>query len=380
MKTRSLFIAAPLMFALVACQSDTQQSSPNESAESEEKAKPKFSTYHNPDCSAQGDVNYICGPHNAEDLMHIPDTNWVITSGRHLQYFNIETKQSGILAISYPEGDKPEDLNGCPSVVRREDAINHGINARLHTDKPHELLLISHGPRESVELFDIIHDDNETAPSLAWKGCVEVPHPAFGNSVAPLGDEGLLVAVTIEVTDPDFLIKLKEGRPTGYVLEWLPEQGWRRLLGSEFSGNNGIEVSRDGEWVFVGNYGSGSVAKFKRIASTKEEAQVKEIKLPSPIDQTDNLRWSTNGMLMATGHKGPQHESHACDADVNNICHKDYGFSEIDPESFEVIRSVSRPGIPSVYGSATTTLRVGDNYYLGTHRGKRVAIIPVDAQ
>lgn len=376
---KKTLMALPVILLLAACQPQPQADA--EQAAGEVPPTPQHSSYHNPDCSPQGDVDYICGPHNAEDLVHIPDSNWVLTSGRHLQYFNTATKESGVLAVSYPESETVQGLHGCSSAVRREDAVNHGINLRLNGgDQPDELLLISHGPRESVEIFDVVHTDKNAVPSLRWKGCVELPHPAFGNSVAPVPGRGFVVAVTIEVTDPDFLAKLKEGRPTGYVLEWLPKQGWRRLAGSEFSGNNGIEVSADGDWVFVGNYGTGTVAKIRRFANSREEADIQEIKLPYPLQQTDNLRWSSNGMLMATAHKGPQHESHACDKDLNNICHKDYGFSEINPESFEIVRTVIRPGIASVYGSATTTLRVGDKFYLGTHRGKRVAIIAVDAK
>ena len=33
------------------------------------------------DCDASGEYAFICGPKNAEDLVRVPDTKWIIASG-----------------------------------------------------------------------------------------------------------------------------------------------------------------------------------------------------------------------------------------------------------------------------------------------------------
>ena len=44
------------------------------------------------DCPPEGGLQFICGPENAEDLVHIKGTPWVVTSGENLFLVNIESK------------------------------------------------------------------------------------------------------------------------------------------------------------------------------------------------------------------------------------------------------------------------------------------------
>ena len=34
-----------------------------------------------PSCAPTGDVSYVCGPKNPEDLVLVPGTQWIVSSG-----------------------------------------------------------------------------------------------------------------------------------------------------------------------------------------------------------------------------------------------------------------------------------------------------------
>ena len=42
------------------------------------------------------------------------------------------------------------------------------------------------------------------------------------------------------------------GADTGGILEWSSIHGWEVLPGTQINTANGVAVSRDGEWVYIG--------------------------------------------------------------------------------------------------------------------------------
>jgi len=81
------------------------------------------------------------------------------------------------------------------------------------------------------------------------------------NSVAALPDGGFAATNFQGRGDPNGRAKLAAGDTTGELWEWHPGAGWKKVPGSETSGPNGLEVSKDGKWFYIGGWGSQSLIR-----------------------------------------------------------------------------------------------------------------------
>ena len=197
---------------------------------------------------------------------------------------------------------------------------------------------------------------------------------AWGNSVAPLPGGGIAVTVSYDGADPEHMKKVKAGEITGYVLEWQPGSDWQRLNGSELSANNGIVATTDGKLLYVADFGNGRVVEMSRDGAG--EVTSRQV-LKTPFDFIDNIRWSPNGTLLVAGHGGTVEEGAACIESYESICDQDYGFVEVDPEGLQILKVVEKDGSPE-FGSASTVIRVADEYWIGTFRGDRLGRMTVE--
>ena len=239
-------------------------------------------------CEADGLVEFLCGPVSPEDLVQIPGTPWIIASGMeddgYLYFTNSETLSS---AAVYPIADAQHQLDNryreCPgpSTVGFRP---HGINLVAGNNGTHELLVVRHGSRESIEVFEI--EETTSAPIITWVGCVIAPADVVFNSVVATPDAGMAAT----------LMQL----PVGAIYEWGSTSGWQKVPGSESAGPNGIEISADGNWFYVGGWGTRSIIKLSRGQSN---VVIDSVSLPHHVD---NVRWATDGSLLAAGHVGPE--------------------------------------------------------------------------
>ena len=58
------------------------------------------------------------------------------------------------------------------------------------------------------------------------------------------------------------------GADTGGVLEWSPAHGWAALPGTQINTANGVAVSPDGQWLYIGGWNSRCLRKVRRGAAT----------------------------------------------------------------------------------------------------------------
>ena len=331
-------------------------------------------------CDPEGDLQFICGPRNAEDLVHLPDTPWIITSGKGLHLINIEEKTWQMIDVTYlpAEAAIASPYQDCPSPLQASEHFVHGINVRLRDSGVHELYAVNHVGRESVEVYDL--DNNQPVPTLRWKGCIPLPESLFGNAISPLPDGGLVISISYEKTDPKLMEKMMAGETTGLVLEWFPGKGLKKVLKSELSANNGIEASADGEWLYINSSGRGSLTRLPRSGTEPSQGsalQRKTIKVP--LSMPDNIRWTPQGTLLVAGHTQTLEYASECTLHDDRVCGLDYAIAEIDPLSMEVINVISRSGTP-VFGAVTTAVRIGNELWFGTLRGNRVGYLTVKAQ
>jgi len=318
-------------------------------------------------------AGYISGPVNAEDLAVAPGGEWVLTSGMtgptaplgRLYAVSVATGSCNEIfpyrATSALDSERfiaQPDLN--PLKFRP-----HGIDVTLQPDGRVELYVVNHGGYESVEVFEV--DLDEYRPSLKWVGGVRLPGTAVGNDVAAV-DHGFVVSTT---GDPDGRTEVSveeamAGIETGGVLEWSPSQGWVTLPGTQINTANGVAVSPDGQWLYIGGWNSRCLRKVRRGSADPAATTV------SVDIMVDNLTWSASGRLLAAGTYGTSMQDFLTGHHSRNprlgIPSRVIG---IDPETLGTERLIDYG--PDTFGAATTALQVGREIWVGTARDQGLA-------
>ena len=318
-------------------------------------------------------AGYISGPVNAEDLAVAPGGEWVLTSG-----MTGPTAPLGRLyAVSVASGACNEIFPyRATSALDSERFVQqpdlnplkfrpHGIDVGLRPDGRVELYVVNHGGNESVEVFDV--DLDESRPALKWIGGVRLPGTAVGNDVAAV-DDGFVVSTT---GDPDGRTEVSveeamAGADTGGVLEWSPAQGWVTLPGTQINTANGVAVSPDGQWLYIGGWNSRCLRKVRRGS---DDADATTVSLDIMVD---NLTWSASGRLLAAGTYGTSMQDFlAGHFSANPRLGIPSRVISIDPDTLETERLIDYG--PDTFGAATTALQVGREIWVGTARDQGLA-------
>ena len=317
---------------------------------------------------------YVWGPINAEDLAAVPASNWVITSGMT----GVTATQGRLYAIDRRDHSCNEIFPYVASYAPDENRFGdqtpldpsrfepHGIDVAVRDGGGHELLVVNHGWRESVEVFEVLLD--QARPTLRWIGAAEMPESAVGNDVAAVEGGGFVVSFNRyrpEATADDEP-RLGEGEETGGVFEWTPGTGWTALPGAGINSANGVAVSKDGRWVFIGGWHSRCIKKVRR-GKGPLESQVVDTQI-----LTDNLTWTSDGKLLAAG---------AFDTSAEEFIAGHFSSDprllfpsrilRVDPDSL-TIETVVEYG-PDAFGAATTGLHIGDEIWVGAARDQGLA-------
>ena len=320
-------------------------------------APPQFAVTGEHPCDPVGEVQFICDMVSPEDIVVVPGTEWAIVSGAReggrINLVNVSDKTSTVLfptpdseqrldAEAYPECPGPFDLAN-PDVSRL-----HGLYLDPGSDGIHTLLVVHHGPREAIEFFEV--DAADGPPSLAWTGCAVAPEGASLNSVVALPGGGFATT----------------NAGIG-VWEWHADSGWAVLPESEDTAPNGIEVSADGQTLYIAGWAE---EKLTRLSRGVEPVRKDVVDLGF---RPDNLRMALDGsVIYAAGHT---------DRDGNSITDpreptlETTNVAAIDPETLEVERIFVHPAMNG-FISSTTALRIGDELWLGSYRGDRLAYLP----
>ncbi len=304
-------------------------------------------------CEAVGEIQFVCDLISPEDLAVIPGSEWVIASGNRaggrIHLVSVADKTATVL---FPSPEVRERLDSrsyptCPGPLdpNEGDAFNaHGLYLQPGEGNVHSLYVVHHGNRESIEIFEI--DARSTTPTLRWVGCAVAPEPLGFNGVVALPDGGFVA------TSPR----------TGDVWEWQSASGWARVPGSEDTAPNGLEISADGQWLYVAGWAE---EKLTRLSRGQNPVQKKVIDLGF---RPDNLRMSLDGtVIFAAGHGNIQSPRSPLEESSN--------VATIDPDTLAVNRIFEHPAMAGFVAS-TTAIQVGDEMWLGSHRGERIAYFP----
>jgi hypothetical protein len=280
---------------------------------------------------------------------------------RTLRVFPTRSPRTKLDSKTYGSCPGPIDPN------EKEKFSAHGLNVRQGRSGVHTVYVVHHGLRESIEIFEV--DVKPQTPTFTWVGCVIAPDTATLNGVTPLPDGGFAATNPYRRGDASARARAQAGGNSGEAWEWHPGSGWSVVPGSEGPGPNGIEVSKDGKWLYINFWPASRVMRLSR-GRTPVKKDVFEVPF-----HPDNIRWQPDGSLFSAGHYAPTMERSVECLRVN-CTDAAARVARIDPHTLKVQQVVNYPSNDVFFG-ATAALQVGKEIWLGSVRGDRIARIPV---
>jgi hypothetical protein len=329
------------------------------------------------DCNGIGEAQFVCLSAGAEDLIALPNSDWIIASGE-LRAINVRDHSEVTLYSDTPKLDRSL-YAACPGPIAGREVEEkkfraHGINLRKGNGGVHTLYVVHHQGRESIEIFEL--DARPKAPTVSWVGCVAAPPGVSGNSVAVLPNSGFAVTNFATRTlggyrgpeGANLRAMLSGGKVTGEVWEWSPAGGWKKVPGTEGAGPNGIEASPDGKSLYVAEWGSQKLLRISRAQTPVKKDAV------SLDFHPDNLRWQADGSLVAGGQYGSVDEILDNCLGNRNCANTATSVAKIDPATLKVQELVHRYPANDQFAAGTSGVIVGSEVWVGsTSRGTRVA-------
>ena len=347
-------LGATVMFALGCRAPETvPETTPEPTA-----APPGYAVIGATACEPVGEIQFICGLISPEDLAILPGSEWIIASGNReggrIHLVNVREKTTTVL---FPTSGQVERLDTttyptCPGPLDPEEQQAfraHGLYLKPGQGAVHSLYVVHHGTRESVEVFEV--DAQATPPALTWVGCAPALSTMRLNAVVALPEGGLAAT----------------SGSTGDVWEWQTGTGWTRVPGSEGTAPNGLEISKDGRWMYIAGW---SEEKVTRLSRGQTPVQKDIIALGF---RPDNLRMSPDGsILFAAGHTDKDGRSIT---EPREPLRETSNVAKIEPQTLEVRRIFQHPAMEGFVASTTAT-PIGNDVWLGSQRGDRIAYFP----
>jgi hypothetical protein len=315
-------------------------------------------------CAPAAGLDSICGPVASEDLVRVPGTRWLITSGMnvgqpaHLYLIDTRSKSATVLfpdAASTPASD-PQYAADCPGPPDLGRLSTDGLALREGAGDMDLLYAANHGDRMAIEIFAV--DAHGSRPHLRWIGCAPLPAGTLPNAVAPLPDGGLLAISFYDPGDPNAWSRMERGLNTGRILEWHAGKGFRDLPQGLTSGGNGLEISADGKAIYASSWSARRLVVLSRVDGSRREI---------PLDfMPDNIHRLSDGSLLVAGQRSRVAAIHAC---AGAECPQPWVVAHVDPRSGSVQPLLSGPGTPLVSYACGAVL-FGQTLYV-TVRGDR---------
>jgi hypothetical protein len=326
-------------------------------------------------CTPSGGLSFVCGIQNAEDLVLVPNTRWLIASGMApgsgLHAVDTQAKTSRVIFGVGTAATRPDRARyaSCPGPADPKAMVLHGLSLRPAAAGRYTVYATHHGPRESIEVFEIAMGG--AAPTATWIGCVLMPNGMAANSVASFSDGSLLATVLI-MPGKTFEDAFAQ-RNTGAVFAWKPgDKTFEMLPGTELSANNGIETSPDDREFYVASTTTKRIHAYARArpGAILRTAQLKEI-------GPDNVRWTADNRLITAGMIDDEAACGGPPKSEEGIrCPRGYVAVTIDPKTMAVTEIARGPRTPAFTGHAIA-MRVGNELWLGSFFADRVAYRPL---
>lgn len=316
-------------------------------------------------------LHYLHGPTNVEDLVQLPDSDWLIGGGISIDHpgalYAMNSRTLAWTAIfDRTHGAIGETISG-PGPPDRAKLSIHGLSIQPGPDRVSTLYAVNHGGREAIEIFKVTDESETGAPSATWDGCRLLPARRWPNAVVVAADRTLYVTSMFDPSDPESWIKMAAGETTGAVLVWRPDAGYfAELPGSRMPGANGLEVSADNRWLYVAAWAVGQVRRLNAL-----DGQVAAtLQLPF---LPDNLRWSRDQRTLLVGGQNT-----TVAEIIASESHRpaNWSVARIDPDTLSATLLVTNAKGTAEFSDAATALETPFGLFLSGRGDHRIAFRP----
>lgn len=341
------------------------------------------------DCKSSGKVKAVCLSDAAEDIVSMPNSDWVVISGK-VRAVNTKTHETVDLYPSREKFDKA--LYGtCPGPLGGKEAqqksfSSGGINIRPGANGVHTLYTLHTNRaehRSDVQIFEI--EAASSKPTLTWIGCLAAPEGVGLNSIAYLPDNGIVASNFLPRSFGGYRgdqgkvarEKLTAGENISDLWEWNPGTGWYQVPGSEGSGLNGVEASKDGKWIYANEWANGKVTRFANASPGQPGSR----EVIATVDfHPDNVRWQADGTLLVAGQTGSVEEVLQTCLTVNECSRMGANVILIDPNTRKTRKLVEHYSPGPGFDISTSGTIVGKELWvggIGAHTN-RLLVFPLD--
>lgn len=332
------------------------------------------------DCQPLGDITPICGLQSPEDIAIVP-------GGQHLLLSELGQigKVAGSIALFDTDSGDWSRLPITGSVQAAESAIRgdtecvsppdqrfspHGTHLAQLDDGRWRYLVVNHGDREAVEIFELLLADKSKPerqqPTIQWRGCVFPKNNTLMNDVVGLANGDIIYSRMYHPDDLFGELRGILGFVSGDVWRWRYEQGLSLLPNTEGSLTNGLELSRDERYLYISQYIDEEVHKYSLDSLAVEGV--------ANIAFADNSAWAADNKLWLTSQKMNLAEMKACSAEPETACAMGFIVWELDTDTMAFEAVFEHSGAPM--GAATVAVPFKDKVYIGSFLGDRMITVP----
>lgn len=324
-------------------------------------------------CQSAATLEIICGFHQPEDIEPVPGGHYLLISEMSpfgeephpgtLSLYDTQTQYRQALPIRRATdadwGDSaceaPENLDFSP----------HGIHLSTLADGTLQLLVVSHHPREAVEMLEL--KPTRDGMELVWRGCLIPPGAPYMNDVTAMADGTVLTTHMFDRGTPLWQLypMLLLSVNTGHVYRWSPDAGYSTLANSEGSFPNGIISGKSPDVVYVNYYFNNETRAIN--LRTGEVTAVYKVRKPDNITYAD-------GSLYIASHEVGDLDGMACDG-RKTTCPLPFSIHRLDAETMDGGRIFSASGAP--FGMATVGVPAYGWLWMGSYVGDRIARVPL---
>jgi hypothetical protein len=330
------------------------------------------------ECQDAAGLHVVCDLQNPEDLALLSDGRTLIMS----QFGSMSHDRPGSIAlldleteavrVVHPvDGDEgalqPTPGWGDPECPGPAGAAfnPHGIDLAHRPDGRLQLLVVNHGGRESIEIFEV--DESASPAEVHWRGCVVAGYELYINDVVHVPEGGFLVTHMMDRESSNWdLLRASIGLDTGRVYSWRPVRGFEPVPGTDAPFPNGIELSPDGRTIYLNVYLPGEVRRIDRASGEL----LAGTKVPSP----DNSSWGRDGRLLVASHRGGFSDMRLCIDVYSGACPMPFAILALDPETLEAETLFEHEGPPM--GGGTVAIDTGSELLIGSFAADRLLRVP----
>jgi hypothetical protein len=322
-------------------------------------------------CEAVGDIRPVCEMRSPEDIAALDDDRHLLLAhfghmGEGVGGISLFDTHTELLTPLYPGGagaalESSSGWGDADCVSPPGESIGpHGTHLHQLEDGRWRYLVVNHGEREAIELFELQNAGADS--SLTWRGCVMATEVAVVNDVVGLANGDLVLSQMWKTGSTFEMIKGMMGFSTGRLWRWSSESGLKPVPGTEAGQPNGLEISADNRYLYANMYFEAQTWKID--IETGETVAVAE------VANADNSAWSPDGRLWVATHHGEGMQILDCFNEKSRPCAIPFKIVAIDPETMETEVVFAHSGPPM--GGATIAVAQGGRVYMGSFAGDRL--------